>query len=161
MAARLTDQQITARITENKPLPEDYLARIQTKPKRGHKERELDLRGQKGGEFRLVLRQSLVNSLDFSVILAYQIPKTNQIFRLRRYNGRSHEHTNRLEGQTFYDFHIHTATERYQEAGMREDSFAEPTDRFADFQGALDCMLKDCGFVVPQDSQMRIFPEVD
>src|SRR5439155_12946442 len=111
-----------------KPLPADYIARTQTKPKRGHKERELDLTGESTGEFRLILRQSLLNSLDFSIILAYQIPRTNQLFRLRRYNGKSHEHTNTLESQTFYDFHIHTATLRYQDAGMREDSFAEPTD---------------------------------
>lgn len=161
MAARLTDNEITVLIAESKPLPEDYLARIQTKPKRGHKERELDLTGNNAGEFRLVLRQSLLNSLDFSIILAYQIPNTNQIFRLRRYNGKSHEHTNALENQTFYDFHIHTATQRYQELGVREDSFAEPTDRFADLQGAIHCMLKDCGFVLPHAAQGHLFPEAE
>ena len=159
MAARLTDNEIATLITESKPLPEDYAVRIQAKPKRGHKERELDLTGTNGGEFRLVLRQSLLNSLDFSIILAYQIPKTNQMFRLRRYNGKSHEHTNALEDQTFYDFHIHTATQRYQETGMREDSFAEPTSQFGDFQGAIHCMLKDCGFIVPQDTQGTLFLE--
>lgn len=159
MAARLTDDEITALITESKPLPRDYLVRIQTKAKRGHKERELDLTGTNGGEFQLVLRQSLLNSLDFSIILAYQIPKTNQMFRLRRYNGKSHEYTNALENQTFYDFHIHTATQRYQETGMREDSFAEPTNQFGDFQGAIRCMLKDCGFIVPQDTQGTLFLE--
>jgi hypothetical protein len=51
---------------------------------------------------------------------------------LRRHNGRSHEHTNQIEASTFYDFHIHMATERYQELGMREDAYAEATDRFGD-----------------------------
>jgi hypothetical protein len=116
MAARLTDKEIKALIAETKPLPADYIARTQTKPKRGHKERELELTGKNGSEFRLILRQSLLNSLDFSVILAYQVPGKNQSLRLRRYNGKSHEHTNKLESQTFYDFHVHTATERYQES---------------------------------------------
>lgn len=71
---------------------------------------------------------------------------TNQLFRLRRHNGRSHEHTNKIEGDKFYEFHIHIATERYQDLGVREDSYAEPTDRFTDLGGAIDCLLADCGF---------------
>ena len=35
-----------------------------------------------------------------------------------------------MEASTFYDFHIHMATERYQEPGMRGDAYAEATDRF-------------------------------
>ncbi len=64
-----------------------------------------------------------------------------------------------IEGQTFYDFHIHQATEKYQEMGAREDTFAQSTDRFADFQEAIGCMIKDCGFEVPFDPQGRLFEE--
>ena len=85
----------------------------------------------------LMFRQSTFNPLDFSVILGYIIPNTNQVFRLRRYNGKSHEHTNWLEQEKFYDFHIHTATERYQIAGWNEDGYATPTDRYSDHHGAL------------------------
>ena len=120
----------------------------------------LDIEGGDGGDYRLILRQSTFNPLDFSVILAYRPPKSNQLFRLKRYNGKSHEHTNPIEGETFYGFHIHQATERYQEIGAREDTYAKPTDRFADFQQALTCMLKDCGFEIPLDSQGRLFEEV-
>ena len=81
------------------------------------------------------------------------------LFRLRRYNGKSHEHTNRLEGRTFYEFHIHTATERYQDSGLREDAFAEPTTRLADFVGAVACALDDCGFDRPQPPQPSLFRE--
>jgi hypothetical protein len=137
MAVIFTDQEIAGLIQETKPLPSDYQSKIQTRPKRGHKERELDVTGLSGSEFRLVLRQSLFNPLDFSVILIYRPPNSNQLFRLRRYNGKSHEHTNSIEGDIFYDFHIHQATQRYQEIGAREDTFAEPTDQFADFQEAL------------------------
>ena len=153
MAARLTDSEIAQLIREPKPLPNDYRARIQVRPKRGHRERELEVTGANGGEFVLILRQSEFNALDFSAILGYRLPKSSQIFRLRRYNGRSHQHTNAIESEEFYDFHIHEATERYQELGAREDTYARPSDRFADFLGAMRCLLDDCGFEIPQDSQ--------
>ena len=69
-----------------------------------------------------MLRQNKINRLDFSVILAVRVPQSNLLFRLRRYNGKSHEHTNHIEGDTFYDYHIHMATERYQEIGTRKDA---------------------------------------
>ena len=96
----------------------------------------------------------MLNTLDFSAILAVHIPQSNRLFRLRRYNGKSHEHTNSIEGDTFYGYHIHTATERYQEIGAREDAYAEVTDRYNDLDGALDCLLHDAGFDVPPDEQL-------
>jgi hypothetical protein len=157
MAIQLTDDEVGALLAERKPLPRDFRLRLQMKPKRGHAERELDVRGDGGSEFRLIVRQSVVNPLDFSVILAYRPAGTNQLFRLRRYNGRSHEHTNPIERQTFYDFHVHTATERYQELGLREDTYAEPADRFSDLHEAVGCMLNEYGFAVPEDPQRSLF----
>lgn len=158
MPVQLDDIEIKALVEESKPLPANYRERIQTKPKSGHKERELDVLGANGSEFRLILRQSSFNPLAFSVILAYRPPQSSQLFRLRRYNGKNHSHTNVLEKQTFYDFHIHKATLRYQrESGLREDGYAEPTPRYADFQGAIQCMLTDCGFVTSENSQSSLF----
>ena len=97
--------------------------------------------------------------MDFSVILAVRVPQSRRLFRLRRYNGKSHEHTNHIERVTFYDFHIHFATERYQEIGAREDTFAEPTDRYSDIGGALDCVISDANFEVPPGSQSVLFWE--
>jgi len=88
------------------------------------------------------------------------VPQSNQLFRLRRYNGKSHEHTNRLEGVTFYDFHIHIATERYQAVGMREDAYAEPTDRYGDFHAAFSCLIKDVNINVPLERQGTLFEEM-
>ena len=138
-------------------MPPDYLQRLRTKPKSGHEERELDLKGISGSDFRVILRKSMYNSFDFSVILAYCVPGTTQVFRLRRYNGKSHEHTNAIERETFYAFHIHTATERYQDLGMREDSFAEPTDRFSNFEEAVDCLFDDANLKAPEGQQGKLF----
>lgn len=94
--------------------------------------------------------------LDFSLILAWRAKDSNQLFRLRRYNGRSHEHTNIIENQTFYDFHIHQATERYQMSGFREDAFAQPTNRYADLSGALCCMIEDCALELLPSQQLSL-----
>jgi len=155
----LSDQEIELLIREHKPLPDDYLAKIQVRPKRGHRERELDLKGDDGDDFRIILRQSTINPLDFSVILAFRPPQSNVLFRLVRYNGKSHEHTNTIEKISFYDYHRHKATERYQQLGAREDTYAEATGRFANIQQAVSCLINDCGFEIPLGTQRSLFEE--
>ena len=148
MTIQLTDEKIGSLLAERKLLPEDFLSQLKPKSKHGHKEFEKDISGENGSNFRLIFRQSELNQLDFSVILAYLPKGSNQQFRLRRYNGKSHEHGNHIEKNKFYGFHIHTATERYQQSGCREDTYAEETTRYADYHGAIECMLKECGFMV-------------
>lgn len=156
MSLFLSDAEIANLLTEGKPLPEGWRKRLTLKPKRGHKERDLDLQGSDGSQFRLILRQADLNPLDFSVILAFSDPKSSQVFRLLRHNGK-HEHTNKIEGETFYDFHIHRATERYQTQGFLEDTYAEVTDKYSDFEGALQLMIETAGFELPKSSQMDLF----
>ena len=128
------------------------------KSKTGHKEQELDIKGEKGNLFRIILRQSNLNIMSFSVILVYLDPKSNIIFRLRRYNGKSHLHSNVIEKhEAFYDFHIHYATERYQKSGYREDSYAEPTNRYSDLHGAIQCLIEDCAFLLPPGYTRSLF----
>lgn len=157
MAAKFSDQEINVLLKERKPLPPDCQKRMQLRNKRGHKERDLDIEGANGNQFRIILRQSDFNPFDFSIILAVCPRGTNQPFRLRRYNGRSHEHKNQIEGDMFYDFHVHTATERYQDLGMKEDSYAKASDQFSDFDSALHNMIEECGVDVPTDGHPRLF----
>ena len=154
-----TDHEIQSLVQEHKPLPADWLRRTRMVPKRGHQEQHLDIIGDGGSEFRMILRESTINAMDFSVILAVLVPNSNQVFRLCRYNGRSHEHTNHIERESFYDFHIHLATERYQGIGAREDAYAEPTDRYGTFHDALRCLLADASFEVPVEPQGNLFKE--
>ena len=156
----LTDQEIHALLEERKSLPADYSQKMVIRPKRGHKERERDVKGSEGSDFRIILRQSLFNPLDVSVILSYRPAQSNQLFRLKRCNGKSHQHTNPIEGNMFYDFHIHHATERYQQLGAREDSYAEPSKRFSDIGGAINCLISNCGFELPSGSQRSLFEEM-
>jgi len=158
MAVTFTDREITALINERKPLPANWQNKPPLQPKRGHNENRLDLLGDNGNQFRLILRESQINKHDFSVILAILSSRSNRFFRLRRYNGK-HYRRNRMEGNLFRDFHIHTATERYQERGMREDAYAEATNRYSDFMGAWDCLVSDASVVVPPDAQLDLFAQ--
>ena len=64
---------------------------------------------------------------------------------LVRYNGSSHAHRNKIEGEAV-DFicHIHKATERYIKAGMKAESYAEKTELYSTLEGALHQLMLDC-----------------
>ena len=150
MPVRISEEQIAALLAERKTLSADWRSRLTLKLKTGHKERDLEVTGDQGSRFIVKVRQSISNSLDFSVILGYRFLGSSQTLRLRRYNGLSHEHTNTLERRSFYGYHVHMATERYQERdGFREDHFAEATSDNSSVDEALVRMLMDCGFDAP------------
>lgn len=154
----LTDKQIADLINESKNmtvLPEDLFKSM--KAKRGHSESEHIIQRPDGSTFHIRLRLNNENHLDFSVILGYCPPKATKLFLLRRYNGKSHEHKNKLETDVpFYDYHIHTATERYQREGSKEECFAEVTDRYSTIQEAIRCLIKDCNVNLPQKLQTSL-----
>ena len=153
------ESEIDTLLKERKPVGANWRDQISLRPKRGHGERHLDLTGDAGSSFRLIFRQSIRNALDFSIILAVRVPRSNQLFRIRRYNGKSHEHTNHIEDQRFYGFHIHLATERYQDLGTREDAYAEPTDRYDDFQGGVKCLIDDAKIALLRSTQLDLLEE--
>jgi len=116
----LDDAQIQTLLAEPKPIVE-LAALNPTVAKGRHRESQRSVVRVNGSAFRLIVRQSILDPSDFSVILAHELPETTGLFRLRRHNGDSHDHPNRLEGSTVRGFHVHLATERYQLAGYRED----------------------------------------
>jgi hypothetical protein len=157
VTVQYTDAEVARLLTEIKPLPVDYLAKLRMKPKRGHQEQDLDITGSDGSEFRIMVRQSLMFPRNFSVILAVRPPSTLNFFRLRRYNSDTHEHRNAIERDVFKAFHIHQATERYQELGADADAFAEPTDRFDSVGSAITCLINECSFTTTGPDQLRLF----
>jgi hypothetical protein len=154
----LTDEEICALLTEQKSLPENWKTRLRVLPKTGfrHVQRELEIPGGNGKVFRIVLRQNTINTLDFSIILMFRDADGTE-FRLCRYNGKHpSEHTNRLEkllgkaNASFRNqFHIHTATERYQQASLEIDGYAEATGKYSSFDSALTEFLASNGFQTP------------
>ena len=157
MAVKFTNEEIETLIKEAKPYHREALQPNKMKKRRGHKRSEIEIIGANGNIFVVKLRQSLFNHLDFSVILGVNEPGTTSVFRLRRYNGRSHEHRNKLTDDKFYDFHIHQATELYQAHGFDEDAYAEPTNRFSNLVGAINSMIADCGFFEPGPPKPSLF----
>jgi hypothetical protein len=148
----LSDNQIDALISERKTIPDGLCPLTRPIERNLHRRKEFEITGASGSNFVLAIRQSTLNPFDFSVILGYKVPGFNTIFRLRRYNGKSHFHTNTIEKEIIHDFHIHYATERYQRCGgSKEDSFAKVTNRYWSFDSAVDCLLEDCGFRSPMN----------
>jgi len=144
----LSEEQIDALIHEVKIIPEGLYPMPKMTQRDQHKRKDFEITCESGSAYLIAIRQSCLNVLDFSVILGYRLPKVNTVFRLRRYNGK-HYHTNAIEKNTIYGFHIHTATERYQSPGSKEDHYAEITNRYWSLESAIRCMCLDCGFQEP------------
>lgn len=151
-----TDEEINQLTTESKKYDGPIENFLSFKESEGHKKASIELPRPDGSMFVVKLRQNKNTVTDFSAILAYQEKGANQDFKLRRYNGR-HEHTNKLEKRKFFDFHVHYATQRYQDAGRAEESYAEPSDRYSDIRGALTCLIQDCNIRIEKSAQTSIF----
>jgi hypothetical protein len=149
----LSDQTIANLIQDAKTIPVGLVPLGKLVSRNQHKRKECDVASASGNPFVVYVRQAELDVMNFSVILGYRLPNVHSVFRLRRYNGR-HQHTNVLEKQTFYDFHIHTATSRYQTPGFREDHFAEITGRYATMDGAIQCLIAECGFQTFEDTPL-------
>jgi hypothetical protein len=164
MTRVLTDAQIEALLAEGKPLPANWRARLNVKAKANQtfRQREFDLQGEGGNEFRSVLRSNELNRLDFSLVLKF-VDVDGADYRLVRLNGRHpSQHTNKgeklkkLPNATFRNrFHIHRATERYQVDGFEIDGYAEPTDNYDSFDSALEEFVKQVTLVIPDDDGLE------
>lgn len=150
---KYSDQAIEDLIQESKKLPDNWKSLL-------YKAGELDVDGKDGNKFRIIVRQNDSYPSDFSVILAVLVPPYDQVFRLRRYNGSTNPHTNRIEKNEVDGFHIHFATERYQLRRQKEDGYAKKTCRYNDFDGAVQCLIEDANFEEQPQSQLDFFKEV-
>ena len=154
----LTDEEIAALISEQKPCPEDWRERLTPHAVAGARDHrgELELIGTEGNSFTVLTRLNQADRRDFSVILRFD-DVDGQGYRLIRCNGPSHEHANWIE-HSRHDFeaHIHLATERYQLAGRRIDAFAEVSEDYTDFWGAVTCLLGAGNCVTPPEAQLSI-----
>jgi hypothetical protein len=150
----LSETEIGNLLVERKPLPHDWQkhARLTLKANFCHKQRDypIEINGEK--RFVVSLRQSVINQLDFSIILIF-IDQDGTYYRLIRHNGKHpSDHTNKIEKTKFRNvFHIHRATERYQMAGYDIDGFATETTLYASFATALQQFIDLYGFEVAPD----------
>ena len=148
-----SDREIEDLIQEPKELPDNWKFLL-------YKATELNVDGADGNKFRIIVRLNDSYPFDFSVILAILVPPSDRAFRLRRYNGWTNPHINRIEGDEVDGFHIHFATERYQQRTPKEDGYAKRTDRYSDFNGAVRCLIEDANFEEMPQSQLDFLKEV-
>lgn len=156
----LSDSEIQNLISEPKDFKCEFKAFLsKSKEKQGHKENEFIIKRPDGSKFKIMIRQSKYNALDFSIILGFIKPNSNILIRLKRYNGKSHEHQNQIEKTPrFYNFHIHEITERYQLAGQyKPEHYAEPTNRYSDISTAWTCFANDCNIRYQDLHNQQIF----
>jgi hypothetical protein len=168
MARVLSDSEIQSLLREKKTLPANWESRMKPIPKEGtkFKQRQYEFTGDDEHSFRLIVRQNVLNIMDFSIILTF-IDSDKQEYRLIRFNGTHPSiHTNKVEkrsGAKKYafrnKFHIHEATERYQLAALDIDGYAVETKQYNSFDAALGLFVKSNGFVVERDQsgQMKLF----
>lgn len=138
----LTDEQIAQLLTTRKAVTNPG---ARWKEQRGSKQKNYILESDDGQQFALYLRQNIRLNDSFSCGLSYTHPQGGTI-TLTRYNGGDHEHENPLEGvgKMLPGCHIHTATERYMQAGKKSEHYAEHTDKYTDLDGALRSLMADC-----------------
>jgi hypothetical protein len=160
MARILTDEEIARLLQEAKPLARNWETRLRPLPKSNSKftQRHCEMEGKNGHTFRIIIRRNMINPLDFSIILVFR-DEDGAEFNLCRYNGKHpSQHTNKLEkskglpnGSFRNTFHIHMATQRYQEKGLSIDGYAEVTNEYSSFDAALRTFVRANGFSVPSD----------
>lgn len=133
----VSDRQIARLLAEEKgPLSEKVFSPRTRKA--GHRESSAEIAGADGSKFVVKVRRSIEDPGSFSIILCWKQPGTTRLFRLMRCNGDNHRHKNKIEGSVFKNaFHVHIATQRYQELGAREEEFAELAE-YSDFTGAVE-----------------------
>ncbi|RYH23133.1 MAG: hypothetical protein EON54_24975, partial [Alcaligenaceae bacterium] len=111
---------------------------------RGSRRKTFDLEGPQSERFQMYVRENLRIPDGYSCGLLFLHPSGEKV-TLTRYNGSDHEHSNPLDSGAPIPFqcHIHRATERYIEAGRKAEHYAETTDRYSDFAGALRSFIQD------------------
>lgn len=142
---------------EKNLLKEDFIDKLIAEPKyirsskksqftytteKNHKKASIQLESRYN--FKMNIRQSIRDPLDFSVILLYASSNRNSNYRiLIRYNGDHGWHKNSLEGNIVKKQHIHRMTERYQLSQLREDGYAEETDKYVTLNEAINEFMND------------------
>jgi len=152
----LSDSEIAGLLNERKVLPRNWERRLapRTTPGQAHLRRSFALKGEEGHQFVIDVRQNPNSLLDFSVILSF-LDTDGHRYILIRFNGKHQsQHTNKWEKKNKQPnaefrnaFHVHTATERYQEEGFSIDGYAKITDSYSSFETALRAFADSNGFV--------------
>ena len=107
---------------------------------------KIALSGESRKGYELRVRRSVSRPKNFSVILSLVLK--GRVLNLIRHNGHHGPHPLEIEKTVIpaNTFHVHRITERYQGLPHKEpESFAEQTDAYTDFKGAVEYMCGQYG----------------
>ncbi|MEQ1933645.1 MAG: hypothetical protein ABL962_07180 [Fimbriimonadaceae bacterium] len=154
----LTDQRIQQLLAMKKRITNPTARMVADA---NHDKKDFIVESEDGSEsFRLFVRQNKTVNDDFSCGLQW-LPAGGESLILARYNGSSHEHPNHLEKSLVsFECHIHKATERYIQANLKPEGFAEQTGDYATCEGALHQLVTDCNITGIQTTadHPQLFP---
>lgn len=145
----VTDQLIAELLSTEKTL---INPKAKKNKSRGSERISYEIIDKVGNHFMLYSRQNLKKGMkdDFSCGLIYILP-SGETLTLKRYNGPSHNHYNKLEREKLgYVTHIHTATKRYLDKTGKAEGYAEATDRYLTLEEAFSCLAKRVSFKLCQ-----------
>lgn len=140
MTKKLTDKEILAfKIMPKyltKPLKQKWTINLKVK--------QLSIELYSGSyNFNIYMRQAMLDEDNFSCGISLTANGNNDI-TLARYNGSNHVHVNKCDGRRFdFECHIHEANEKSLKASKKIENYAEPTNRYTNLQGAIQCVLDD------------------
>ena len=167
--AILTNAQIANLLAVPKPISRKQVVHLKTKGKaNGRGDVESKVRVVTSGRGRRTFQITASKKrrpLQFSIILSFSW--YGRQINLIRCNGHHREHTNLIEERSKIGvqaipantFHIHVATHRYQlEPESDAEAYAEPTDRYFSFVGAIEFLCNHYGFYLEDDDYGSILP---
>jgi hypothetical protein len=91
---------------------------------------------------QMFLRKNLQNPMDFSIVLRYTNDK-KQNYTIVRYNGDHGGHRDPWSHEFTPGPHIHRITERGQRDCLKEECYAERTDKYKTFTEAREAFIRD------------------
>lgn len=140
MAKRLTNDEIAAL----KKMPKFLTKPLKQKWTINLKVKQLSIELYSGDHlFKIYMRQAVMDEDNFSCGISL-ITNGNNDITLARYNGSNHVHVNKGDGRRFdFECHIHEANENSLLASKKIENHAEPTNRYTNLQGAIQCVLTD------------------
>jgi hypothetical protein len=127
---------------------------VKDRKKQKHVEWMCESKAEDGDDFQIYMRQNQILQDDFSCGIKWKSPEGEWVV-IARYNGSSHVHTNRVDGQRIqHQCHVHQMTVEAVRQGWSHENFALPTDRYFTLEDAKLALAEDfnlVGLVAPSN----------
>jgi hypothetical protein len=127
--------------------------------KTSHIESTCEVRSAAGEDFLIYLRQNKILHDDFSCGIKWKTPDGEWVV-LARYNGSSHIHTNKSNGEVFIQkCHIHKITVQAVQLGWSHENHAIACDDYTNLDEAKRLLARDFNVhdLVPEVSQLDLW----